>query len=144
MLGRSVAAADREGSKLAATSHFFSSPLVGATGEPFRQQHPRSGEKDGVDRSGDRARSSGSLGSTKRGWAGRPDTRSLGIVQYHLHLQQKCYYGSNASLTVHSYSCILVICKSVYSDNSAKAIPPTLSLSPAHHFKVTGSAEHVG
>lgn len=61
-----------------------------------------------------------------------------------MYLQQKCYYGSNASLTVHSYSCILIICKSLYSGNSSEAIPSTLSVNPACHFKVIGSTDHVG
>lgn len=51
-----------------ATSCLFSFPLlVDGTEKAFRQHHASSGEKDGVNRNGNRARSTGSLGDTKHG-----------------------------------------------------------------------------
>lgn len=58
---------EKEVSTLATSCLFFPPLRVSGTGKPFRQHHPSSGEKDVVDRSGNRARSSGSLGSTKHG-----------------------------------------------------------------------------
>lgn len=57
---------EKEVSMLVTSCLFFSPLRVSVTGKPFRH-HPSSSEKDVVDRSGNRARSSGSLGSTKHG-----------------------------------------------------------------------------
>lgn len=62
---------EKEGSMSATSCVFSTPPLVGGTGKPFRQHHPSSAEKGGVDRSGNRARSTGSLGSVAR--MGPPD-----------------------------------------------------------------------